>query len=93
MSHASPGNGTRSNQRKAALDIKTLKMKFEGVEEDLAREAGRAKDLESQLAESKEREDSFQRLEAQLSSISETLDKLDEKAEQTDDEQPEITDK
>ncbi|KAF6840213.1 hypothetical protein CPLU01_01237 [Colletotrichum plurivorum] len=77
----------------AALDVKTLKIKLEGIEDDLAREADRAKDLETQLAESKGREDSFQRLEAQLSSISETLDKLDEKAEQTADERPEITNK
>ncbi|KAF6843049.1 hypothetical protein CMUS01_02466 [Colletotrichum musicola] len=76
-----------------ALDVKTLKIKLESIEEDLAREADRAKDLEMQLAESKGREDSSQRLEAQLSSISETLDKLDEKAEQTADERPEITNK
>lgn len=82
-----------ANKQIAALDVKTLRIKLEGIEEDLAREADRAKDLETQLAESKGREDSFQRLEAKLSSISETLDKLDEKAEQTADDRPEITDK
>ncbi|KAF6819372.1 hypothetical protein CSOJ01_01429 [Colletotrichum sojae] len=81
------------NARKAILEQETLKIKLEGIQEDLAREADRAKDLETQLAESKGRDDSFQRLEAQLSRISETLDKLDEKAEQTADERPEITNK
>ncbi|KAF9876306.1 hypothetical protein CkaCkLH20_06249 [Colletotrichum karsti] len=68
----------------ASINTKNLEFNIEKLKDSHSREGEKAKSLQEQLDEHKKREDSVQRLEQHLTSISTKVEKLTEKSAQAD---------